>query len=124
MARVSDGIRTVLADRSPTGERLQAPNDLVLRADGTIYFTDTTWGARPGAHAATAVYRLSPAGALSVAFATDMPNGVALSPDGRTLYVGSDARDRLWRLPLAEDGSVGSCARIGHLDHHFTLLAQ
>jgi gluconolactonase len=107
LARVSGGNRTVLADRSPTGERLQAPNDLVLRADGTIYFTDTTWGARPGAHAATAVYRLSPAGVLSVAFAAEMPNGIVLSPDGRTLYVGSDARDRLWRLPLAEDGSVG-----------------
>jgi gluconolactonase len=107
LAQVSGGKRAVLVNRSPAGETLQAPNDLVLRQDGNIYFTDTTWGARPGAHAPTAVYRLSPAGVLSVAFATDMPNGVALSPDGRTLYVGSDARDRLWRLPLADDGSVG-----------------
>jgi len=107
LVRVAGGMRTVLADRSPAGVTLNAPNDLVLRGDDNIYFTDTTWGARPGAHAETAVYRISPAGVLSVAFATDMPNGVALSPDGRTLYVGSDAHDRLWRLPVAEDGSVG-----------------
>jgi gluconolactonase len=107
LARIAGGVHTVLADQSPTGASLNAPNDLALRADGNVYFSDTTWGARPGAHAATAVYRLSPAGVPSVAFATDMPNGVALSPDGRTLYVGSDAHDRLWRLPVAVDGSVG-----------------
>ena len=107
LARVTGGSRTVLADRSPAEATLNAPNDLTVRQDGNIYFTDTTWGARPGAHAKTAVYRLSPAGVLYVAFATDMPNGVALSPDGRTLYVGSDAHHRLWRLPVADDGTVG-----------------
>jgi gluconolactonase len=107
LARVEGGTRTVLADRSPAGATLNAPNDLAVRGDGNIYFTDSTWGARPGAHAPTAMYRLSPAGLLSVAFSTDMPNGIVLSPDGRALYVGSDAHDRLWRLPLAEDGSVG-----------------
>jgi gluconolactonase len=107
LARVSGGVRSVLADRSPSEATLNAPNDLTLRRDGNIYFTDTTWGARPGEHGKTAVYRVSPAGVLSVAFETDMPNGVGLSPDGRTLYVGSDAHDRLWRLPVADDGSVG-----------------
>jgi gluconolactonase len=108
LARIAGGVHSVLADQSPSGATLNAPNDLALRADGNVYYTDTTWGARPGAHAATAVYRLSPTGVPSVAFATDMPNGVALSPDGRTLYVGSDAHDRLWRLPVADDGSVGA----------------
>jgi gluconolactonase len=81
---------------------------LAIRADGNIYFTDTKWGAQPGLHAPTGVYRVSPSGALSVVFEVDMPNGVALSPDGTVLYVGSDAQNRLWRLPVAEDGSVGS----------------
>jgi gluconolactonase len=107
LARVSGGQHTVIVDRSPASEPLNAPNDLVLRKDGNIYFTDSGWGARPGVHAGTAVYRVSPAAGLSVAFTTDMPNGIALSPDGRTLYVGSDTQDRLWRLSLAEDGSVG-----------------
>jgi gluconolactonase len=108
LARVSGAKRSVVAARSPSGATLNAPNDLTLRRDGNIYFSDTTWGARPGVHAPTAVYRVSPEGALSVAFQVDMPNGVVLSPDGRTLYVGSDAQDRLWRLAVAADGSVGN----------------
>lgn len=108
LARISGPERQVLAERVPDGRPLNAPNDLTIREDGNIYFSDTTWGARPGSHAPTAVYRLAPDGALSVAFRVDMPNGVVLSPDGNTLYVGSDAQDRLWRLPVATDGTVGS----------------
>ena len=108
LARVSGTERQLLAERAPDGQTLNAPNDLTLRKDGNIYFSDTTWGERPGDHAPTAVYRVAPDGALSVAFQVDMPNGVVLSPDGNTLYVGSDAQDRLWRLPVAPDGSVGS----------------
>lgn len=108
LARVSGTERHLLAERSPDGQPLNAPNDLTLRRDGNIYFSDTTWGERPGAHAPTAVYRVAPDGALSVALQVDMPNGVVLSPDGNTLYVGSDTQDRLWRLPVAADGTVGS----------------
>ena len=91
------------AQGGPDPPSLNAPNDLTLRADGNIYFTDTKWGAKPGEHASTAVYRVAPDGTLSVAFRVDMPNGVVLSPDGNTLYVGSDAQDKLWRLPVAAD---------------------
>src|SRR5580704_5628779 len=83
LVRVSpEGNRTVLADAWPPsaaghpGIPLNAPNDLVLRGDGNIYFTDTDWGARPGTpHAPMAVYRVSPAGALSVVLAMEKPNG-------------------------------------------------
>jgi gluconolactonase len=112
LARVEGNQRQVLADHSPDSHppSLNAPNDLTVRADGNIYFSDTKWGARPGDHAPTAVYRVAPDGAVSVAFQVDMPNGVLLSPDGATLYVGSDAQDRLWKLPVAADGSVGEPA--------------
>lgn len=42
-----------------------------------------------------------------------MPNGVTLSPDGRYLYVGSDRQNRLWRLPVADDGQVGPAQPFG-----------
>jgi gluconolactonase len=108
LARVSTGERHLLAERAPDGRPLNAPNDLTIRRDGNIYFSDTSWGARPGVHAPTAVYRVAPDGAVSLAFRVDMPNGVVLSPDGNSLYVGSDAQDRLWRLAVAADGSVGN----------------
>jgi gluconolactonase len=112
LARVAGGVRSVIADHAPAPGALplNAPNDLTVRADGNIYFSDTKWGARPGEHAPLAVYRVAPDGALSVAFRVEMPNGVVLSPDGATLYVGSDAQDRLWRLPVAPDGVVGAAA--------------
>lgn len=114
LVRVSSGKRHPLAERAPDGQTLNAPNDLVLRKDGNIYFSDSTWGKRPGSHAPTAVYRVSPEGVLSVAFKVDMPNGIALSPDGHTLYVGSDTQDRLWRLPVAADGTVGNPEPFGN----------
>lgn len=117
LARVSAAGRQILADHAPDGRSLNAPNDLAIRGDGNIYFSDTTWGARPGVHAPTAVYRLAPDGVLSLAFRVDMPNGVVLSPDGNTLYVGSDAQDRLWRLPLATDGTVGSAEPFGSIEN-------
>jgi gluconolactonase len=116
LVRVAGGHRSVLADRAPGDKPLNAPNapnDLTVRTDGTIYFSDTTWGARPGDHAKTAIYRVSPFGAVSVAYQVDMPNGVVLSPDGNTLYVGSDAQNRLWRMAVAGDGSLGPAEPFG-----------
>lgn len=110
LVRITRDQRTVLADHFPAGDAgapLNAPNDIVVRPDGNIYFTDTVWGAKPGPHAAQAVYRIAPDGILTVADPVSMPNGVALSPDGRTLYVGSDAQNRVWKLPVDAAGAVG-----------------
>jgi gluconolactonase len=109
-----EGTRSVLADAWPPaapghpGAPLNAPNDLVLRGDGTVYFTDTDWGARPGpGHAPMAVYRVSPAGVLDVVLQMEKPNGIALSPDGATLYIGSDVQGKLWQLPVDAAGVPG-----------------
>jgi gluconolactonase len=116
LVRVSpEGKRTVLAETWPPstpghpGTPLNAPNDLVLRADGNIYFTDTDWGVRPGSpHAPMAVYRVSPTGVLSLVLQMPKPNGIALSPDGWTLYIGSDAQAKVWKLPVDSSGAVGA----------------
>ena|SRR5450631_527235 len=112
-----EGKRTVLADAWPPsapgkpGLPLNAPNDLVVRGDGNIYFTDTDWGARPGTpHAPMAVYRVSPTGVLSLVLAMQKPNGIALSPDGGTLYIGSDVQAKVWKLPLDASGAVATDA--------------
>jgi gluconolactonase len=90
-----DGTITVLAD-SFDGNRLTAPNDVVVKSDGSIWFSDNGAGTRGNylGHKAEwelplRVYRLDPAtGAMTVAVG-DMrrPNGLAFSPDEKLLYV-------------------------------------
>jgi gluconolactonase len=89
---LATGVTTTLADRW-LGQRLNSPNDVVAKRDGTIWFTDPTYGHlqgfRPTPQTADHVYRLDAAsGALRVVADTlDKPNGLAFSPDERTLYV-------------------------------------
>ncbi len=93
-----DGRITVLA-ATHAGRRLNSPNDLAIAADGSIWFTDPIFGitqpdeglpAEPE-QAGRCVYRIDPGGSLGIVTdALDQPNGIAFSPDGRTLYV-SDA---------------------------------
>jgi gluconolactonase len=91
-----DGSITVLADRYD-GKRFNSPNDVVVKSDGSIWFTDPTYGidsdyeghrAAPE-QAANRVYRIDPqSGAVGVV-ADDFiqPNGLAFSPDETRLYV-------------------------------------
>ena len=79
------------------GKRLQSPNDLVQAADGSIYFTDPTNGLTGGLNSVykeldfTAIFRLAPDGKVTV-FDKSLvnPNGIGLSPDGKTLYATHD----------------------------------
>ncbi len=83
-----DGRIEVLADRFE-GKRLNRPNDVVCRSDGSLYFTD------PGLRVPLAdrelpyagVYRIAPDGAITLVVDCEYPNGLAFSPDERTLYV-------------------------------------
>ena len=85
-----DGSITVLAD-SNAGGKLNSPNDVVVQADGTLWFTDPPYGLkkRPKQQSFNAVYRLDPGATEPVAVITNLsyPNGLAFSPDGKFLYV-------------------------------------
>jgi gluconolactonase len=109
------GAVTVLADRY-NGKRLNSPNDLVYRSDGTLFFTDPPFGL-PKAFddprkdlPFSGTYALSPDGRLRLV-AQDLagPNGLALSPDERFLYVGNwDPKKKVvMRYPVNADGSLG-----------------
>src|SRR5207247_4839675 len=84
----ADGRLEVLMDRHE-GKRLNRPNDVVCKADGSIYFTDP--GLRvPLAErelASAGVYRVAPDGTISLVADFEYPNGLAFSPDERYLYV-------------------------------------
>ncbi len=79
----------VLAERWQ-GKRLNAPNDIAVRKEGDVYFTDPAFGNQQDTRELDffGVYHISRKGELEViAKPKGRPNGIALSPDGRTLYV-------------------------------------
>jgi gluconolactonase len=116
ISRLEDGRFVTLVDRFE-GKRFNSPNDLVLGADGSIYFTDPPYGLTktfddPGREIGwNGVYRLAPDGRVSV-LAKDLraPNGIGLSPDGGTLYVGQSDPDRpvVMAYDLAKEGTVSN----------------
>src|SRR5262249_52385607 len=89
---LATGLWETLVD-SVDGLPLNSPNDVVVRSDGTVWFTDPSYGFlqgfRPAPERADAVYRYDPVddSVIAVATAFDKPNGLAFSPDERILYV-------------------------------------
>jgi gluconolactonase len=116
VSRLEDGRFVTLVDRFE-GKRFNSPNDLVIGDNGAIYFTDPPYGLMktfddPGREIGwNGVYRLAPDGRVSV-LVKDLraPNGIGLSPDGRTLYVGQSDRDRpvVMAYDLSRDGTVSN----------------
>jgi gluconolactonase len=84
----SDGRIDVLVDRYE-GQRLNRPNDVVCKSDGSLWFTDpglrVPLAQREVPHAG--VYRIGPDGTTTLVADCEYPNGLAFSPDERTLYV-------------------------------------
>ncbi len=110
ISTAGDGSIKVLADRFD-GMRFNSPNDLAIRSDGTIWFTDPSYGLR-GRKAEIDgkwVYRLKPDGKVSVVCKTfDMPNGIAFSPGGKRVYIadtGKVGKIRAYRV--IEKGLLG-----------------
>jgi gluconolactonase len=102
------GDTTVLADRYD-GKRLNSPNDLVYRSDGTLFFTDPPFGLPDPAESElgySGVYRVSEGAVELLTDELDGPNGLAFSPDERWLYVGNWADDR--KVVMRYDPETGA----------------
>jgi gluconolactonase len=83
-----DGAVSILIDRFE-GKRLNRPNDVICRSDGTLLFTDPSLRVPLAEREldSSAIYAIAPDGAVSEVAKFEYPNGLALSPDERTLYV-------------------------------------
>ncbi|WP_284619455.1 SMP-30/gluconolactonase/LRE family protein [Aquabacterium humicola] len=99
----SGAVRPYLERRN--SERFRGVNDLVFDSRGNLYFTDQ---GQTGLHDPTGrLYRLRPDGRLDLLLGNvPSPNGVALSPDERVLYLAVTRGNAVWRVPLMDDGSV------------------
>ncbi|MGA2215286.1 MAG: SMP-30/gluconolactonase/LRE family protein, partial [Bryobacteraceae bacterium] len=98
-----DGKRTVLADRYE-GKRLNRPNDLVVKSDGAVYFTDPHPDNNPTIELPyNAVFMLKD-GKIQLLASDFRPNGIALSPDEKVLYVNGDGGIR--RYDVLPDGTI------------------
>lgn len=100
---VSGAVRPFLDRRN--SERFKGVNDLVFDSRGNLYFTDQ---GQTGLHDPTGrLYRLRTDGRLDLLLDNvPSPNGVALSPDERVLYLAVTRGNQVWRVPLLDDGSV------------------
>lgn len=117
---------TILAD-SFEGKKLNSPNDLVYRSDGSLYFTDPPYGLRTQSDqdkekelSFNGVYRLRDAVSHKAGAPPDntkldllvkdltRPNGIAFSPDEKYLYVDNSGPKKIWmRYAVHKDGSLG-----------------
>jgi gluconolactonase len=105
----ADGSVTVLAE-SFRGKKLNSPNDVVVKSDGAIYFTDPAYGIRADEQEQQieGVYRLSPDGRALSLVADDFarPNGLAFSPDEKHLYIDDSRRRQIRVFKVEADGSL------------------
>ena len=124
-----DGSVTTLVDQAE-GKRLNAPNDVVVKRDGSIWFSDPLYGllsdyegGRQVSEQSPAVYRLDPDTAAITAVVRDFdgPNGLAFSPDEQLLYVSEtgsassgEPRQYIRRFSVSADGTALSGGEIFH----------
>jgi gluconolactonase len=108
-----DGRRTVLSAGAPDGRRFSGPNDIAVRRDDGVYLTDNDFGLRgagqsPDKEMDNGIWLIRDGESRLVLSAESLggiPNGVALSPDERWLYL--TAGQRLMRYEVRDDGSLG-----------------
>jgi gluconolactonase len=121
-----DGTREVLA-RHYQGKELNSPNDVVVARDGSVYFSDPSYGRR-GGHASEGaapreldyqgVFRVSPGGKLSLVVDEaefEMPNGLCFSPDESRLYIDDSPRFEVKVFDVNADGSLTSARHFADL---------
>jgi len=93
------------------GKKFNSPNDLALRSDGTIYFTDPDFqlGSRTSETGKKGIYRVSPSGQVTLIDDTfGEPNGISLSPSETTLYVADNQTNVVRTFAVAADGSTSN----------------
>ncbi|MEE2709217.1 MAG: SMP-30/gluconolactonase/LRE family protein [Gemmatimonadota bacterium] len=115
----ADGTVTTLADTYQE-KRLNSPNDIVVKSDGTVYFTDPPYGIQPEQkeQAHNGVYRVLSDGTIELlADDFERPNGLAFSPDESMLYIDDSFHRHLRAFDVNKDGTLANSRIITDMDH-------
>jgi len=110
VSRERDGHVDTLA-KEFDGKSLNSPNDVVVRSDGRIFFTDPPYGIKEEERELpfNGVFTIAPGGTLALLIDDfDRPNGLALSPDERTLYIADTNRLHVRAFDVAADGALSN----------------
>ena len=102
------------------GKRLNSPNDVVVKSDGTIYFTDPPYGIEPHEREqpCNGLYRILTDGTLELLVDDfDRPNGLAFSPDESVLYVDDSPRRHVRAFDVEADGRLSNSRILADMDH-------
>lgn len=103
----TDGDKVTVLAKEVDAKQLNAPNDLTVRSDGTIYFSDFGKGNDEKHVPSFGIYRIDAAGKLTLESKdVSQPNGVALSPDEKKLYVGLYSKAQLMVFDVGADGKL------------------
>jgi len=115
----ADGTAVTLVD-SYGGKRLNSPNDVVVKSDGTIYFTDPPYGIEPEQREqpCNGLYRITLKGELELLIDDfDRPNGLAFSADESLLYVDDSPRRHVRVFDVRPDGTLANSRIFADMDH-------
>ena len=115
----ADGSVSAVADQYE-GKRLNSPNDVVVKSDGAVYFTDPTYGIEPHEKEQphSGVYRVSPVGDIQLLAADfERPKGLAFSPDESILYVDDSYHRHVRAFDVRADGTLSNSRVIADMDH-------
>ncbi len=103
-----DGTQTDLADNYE-GKKFNSPNDIVVKSDGSIFFTDPNFNIPLGQHQELSfcgIYRISPAGSLQLLATLSLPNGICFSPDEKKLYVNDSQVHKIYMWDVVDDSTI------------------
>ncbi len=102
------------------GNRFHSPNDLVVKSDGAIFFTDPPWGGNPSELSFHGVYRLSPTTGQAQLLASTLnyPNGIAFSPDESLLYVSETLNSRIHVYDVVNDSTLANRRIFATVNQH------
>ncbi len=115
----ADGTVAAIASHF-NGGKLNSPNDVVVKSDGVVYFTDPPYGIQPEEREqpVNGVYRIFNDGTLDLLVDDfDRPNGLAFSPDESILYIDDSPRRHVRAFDVRPDGTLANSRIIADMDH-------